>query len=109
MYVAITRAENHIFLSRAVSRMRRWQTQYNPPSRFIAELPENLLTTYDLTGNTTPWGKSASTPLAKGDEIQHKIFGAGYIVELWGNSAIVHFDNSQYGIRKIDLKTLARL
>lgn len=108
MYVAMTRAENHLFLSRATSRMWRWQTQYNPPSRFLKEIPEELIQSYDLTGNPNS-STSHISPLAKGDEVQHKIFGIGYIVELRWNSAIVHFDNNQYGIRKIDTKTLARL
>jgi DNA helicase-2/ATP-dependent DNA helicase PcrA len=48
MYVGITRAENHLFLSHAHSRMQRGQTKMNPPSRFLAELPEDLIKRYDL-------------------------------------------------------------
>jgi DNA helicase-2/ATP-dependent DNA helicase PcrA len=50
MYVAITRAKDHVFLSYAHSRMQRGQTKMNPPSRFIDELPQELLKKYDLAG-----------------------------------------------------------
>jgi DNA helicase-2/ATP-dependent DNA helicase PcrA len=56
MYVAITRAKDHIFLSYAASRMQWGQTKYNPPSRFIAELPQDLLKTYDLGGGASAGG-----------------------------------------------------
>lgn len=42
-YVAITRAENRLTLSYAKSRMIRGETQYNPLSRFVKEIPRDLL------------------------------------------------------------------
>lgn len=48
MYVGITRAKDHLFLSHAQSRQQRGQIKYNPPSRFIEELPPALLKRYDL-------------------------------------------------------------
>jgi DNA helicase-2/ATP-dependent DNA helicase PcrA len=108
MYVAITRAENHLILSRAVSRMHRGQTQYNPPSRFFKELPEELVSMYDFSDTSGSHSGATASPLTKGDEVIHKIFGRGYIVELRGNSAIIKFDQAQYGIRKIDVHKLAR-
>jgi DNA helicase-2/ATP-dependent DNA helicase PcrA len=48
MYVAITRAKDHLFLSYAHSRQQRGQIKYNPPSRFIEEIPQELLKRYDL-------------------------------------------------------------
>jgi DNA helicase-2/ATP-dependent DNA helicase PcrA len=50
MYVAVTRAKDVLFLSCASSRMTRGQTKMNPPSRFLSELPEELVKTYDLAG-----------------------------------------------------------
>ena len=41
-YVGITRAKESLTLSCARSRMINGQTQYNPPSRFIHEIPRNL-------------------------------------------------------------------
>ena len=49
MYVAITRAKDHLFISHANSRRQRGQMKYNAPSRFIAELPEELKKPFDLT------------------------------------------------------------
>ncbi len=42
-YVGITRAEKQLFLSHAWSRLIFGQTQYNPPSRFIDEIPDELI------------------------------------------------------------------
>ena len=50
-YVGITRAMNDLTLTYAKSRMMRGETQYNPVSRFIREIPENLM------DNTLPSGR----------------------------------------------------
>ena len=42
-YVGITRARERLFLSHAWSRMLFGSTQYNPPSRFLDEIPERLV------------------------------------------------------------------
>lgn len=42
-YVGITRARQRLFLANAWSRTLFGQTQYNPPSRFLNELPSELL------------------------------------------------------------------
>jgi DNA helicase II / ATP-dependent DNA helicase PcrA len=42
-YVGITRAEERLYLCHAWSRSLFGATQYNPPSRFLAEIPEELL------------------------------------------------------------------
>ncbi|MBQ8260716.1 MAG: UvrD-helicase domain-containing protein [Lachnospiraceae bacterium] len=42
-YVAITRAKDQLFISCAKARMVRGETQYNPVSRFVKEIPENIL------------------------------------------------------------------
>jgi DNA helicase-2/ATP-dependent DNA helicase PcrA len=42
-YVAITRARNRLYLSHAQTRMLHGQTRYNIPSRFLEEIPQNLL------------------------------------------------------------------
>ena len=44
-YVGITRAERRLFLSHAWCRSLFGMTTYNPPSRFLAELPEELVET----------------------------------------------------------------
>ena len=42
-YVGITRAQQRLYLTHAWSRTLYGQTQYNPPSRFLKEMPEHLL------------------------------------------------------------------
>ncbi|MEZ5225652.1 MAG: 3'-5' exonuclease [Acidimicrobiales bacterium] len=42
-YVGITRAEERLYVTHAWSRMLFGQSQYNPPSRFLDEIPENLI------------------------------------------------------------------
>ncbi|NNE12172.1 MAG: UvrD-helicase domain-containing protein, partial [Ilumatobacter sp.] len=49
-YVGITRAMRRLFVSHAWSRMLFGNTQYNPPSRFLDEVPEQLI---ESKGNTT--------------------------------------------------------
>ncbi len=41
-YVGVTRARERLFVSHAWHRMLFGQSQYNPPSRFLAEMPEEL-------------------------------------------------------------------
>ena len=42
-YVGITRARERLYLSHAWSRTLYGSTQYNPPSRFLDEIPEHLV------------------------------------------------------------------
>ena len=49
-YVGITRAQNRLFISHAWSRSLYGTTAYNPPSRFLEEIPEELI---DATGNVS--------------------------------------------------------
>ena len=46
-YVGITRARERLFVSHAWSRMLWGATQYNPPSRFIEEIPSELVQVVD--------------------------------------------------------------
>lgn len=47
-YVGLTRARQRLFVSHAWHRMLFGQSQYNPPSRFLAEIPVEL---FDRQGN----------------------------------------------------------
>jgi DNA helicase II / ATP-dependent DNA helicase PcrA len=49
-YVGITRAMKRLFISHAWSRMLFGNTQYNPPSRFLDEIPADLV---EQTGNVS--------------------------------------------------------
>lgn len=108
MYVGITRAENHLFFSHAQSRMQRWQTRMNPPSRFIDELPTELLKKYDLAWGSYGWGieKQEIYDFEEGDIVRHKLFGKWYVLETWKELAIVKFDNTKFWVRKIEMRFL---
>ncbi len=61
-YVGITRAMHRLFVSHAWSRMLFGSTQYNPPSRFLDEIPEEL---FERRGDTS--GPSRSSFRSGGD------------------------------------------
>jgi len=55
-YVGITRAREQLYLTHSWSRMLHGQTSYNPPSRFIDEIPAELLD--DRSDDTQRLGSS---------------------------------------------------
>jgi DNA helicase-2/ATP-dependent DNA helicase PcrA len=61
-YVGITRARERLYLSHAWSRTLYGSTQYNPPSRFLDEIPEGLVEQVDGSrrGSRRSSGGSAS-------------------------------------------------
>ncbi|GII24178.1 DNA helicase PcrA [Planosporangium mesophilum] len=67
-YVGITRARKRLYLSRAVTRSAWGQPQYNPASRFLEELPEDLVRWERTDASYTSWsggggvGGRASAP-----------------------------------------------
>ncbi|MEV4841629.1 DNA helicase PcrA [Micromonospora matsumotoense] len=54
-YVGITRARQRLYLSRAVTRSAWGQPSYNPPSRFLEELPPELVRWERTEGTYTSW------------------------------------------------------
>src|SRR6185369_15197397 len=54
-YVGITRARHRLYLSRAVTRSAWGQPQYNPPSRFLDELPKELVRWERTDAAYTSW------------------------------------------------------
>jgi DNA helicase-2/ATP-dependent DNA helicase PcrA len=54
-YVGITRARRRLYLSRAVTRSAWGQPSYNPPSRFLPELPADLVRWERTEGAYTSW------------------------------------------------------
>ena len=55
-YVGITRAQQRLYLTHAWSRTIYGQTQYNPPSRFLGEMPEHLFDVRESEGAATGYG-----------------------------------------------------
>ena len=103
MYVAVTRAKDVLFLSHAHSRMTRWQTKMNPPSRFLDEIPWELLKKYDLSSG---WANEKTYDINEWNIVRHKLFGKWYVLEVRNNLAIVKFYNPKFGVRKIESRFL---
>ncbi|MEK8109372.1 3'-5' exonuclease [Micromonospora sp. M12] len=59
-YVGITRARQRLYLSRAVTRSAWGQPSYNPPSRFLEELPTELVHWERTEGSYTSWAGGAA-------------------------------------------------
>ena len=110
-YVGITRAKKKLYLTKTRGRMLFGSTTHNAPSRFLAEIPDNLIETsgdrfssmsstpasfgygktsldsssYNINKKLTP---SFTKPIQKntttynvGDNVLHKVFGKGMIVK----------------------------
>lgn len=111
MYVAITRAKDHLFISHTASRRQRGNTSYNPPSRFIQELPPDLIKSYDLISSSSSnnENKKQINQISAGDSVHHKLFGKWEAIEIRNNTWIIKFDNPKYWLRKIELKLLQKV
>lgn len=106
MYVAITRAKDMLFISHANSRMTWWQVRMNPVSRFLQEIPNDLLKFYDLTNSSWPTQKSSIT---EGCTVRHKLFWTWYVLEVWNDLWIVKFHNPKFWLRKVELRFLEEI
>ncbi len=112
-YVGITRARERLYLCHAWSRTLFGTTDFYPPSRFLSEIPEELV---EVLGEARPVGGGAgahreavvsaainagttSSPslrnLRVGDDVGHETFGEGVIIDLIGDGdkaeAIIRF------------------
>ncbi len=66
-YVGITRAMRRLFISHAWSRMLFGSTQYNPPSRFLDEIPASLMEAKgNITGRSS-YGRQSYRPRSGGE------------------------------------------
>ena len=119
MYVALTRARRRLYLSYAQSRMLHGQTRYNIASRFLEELPENLLRRINggRAGSIFAPGVRAATvfspglydpppasPWRVGQNVIHPRFGPGVIVNAEGRGTDARV---QVNFRSEGLKWLA--
>jgi len=98
MYVAITRARRRLYVTQAQSRMLHGQTRYNVPSRFLTELPPDLvqwLSPYRrkaIDVDDAEWGRVTRAPQATpaapawriGQSVKHTKFGLGVIIDAEG-------------------------
>jgi len=90
-YVGITRAKKHLYLTRAWTRTMWGSANYNGPSRFLAEIPEQLMEQAErvLRSATmearTPKNTVSDADIAVGDSVTHKHWGAGVVREIVGS------------------------
>lgn len=94
-YVGITRARERLFLTRALTRSVWGAPSFNPQSRFLEEIPEDLIIFKRANGDieetlsegNNPWGrdKSQVMQLTIGDKVTHDKFGLGTVVEVAGS------------------------
>jgi DNA helicase-2/ATP-dependent DNA helicase PcrA len=109
-YVGITRARVRLYLSRSVTRSAWGQPQYNPASRFLAELPPELVRWERTEAAVTSWGgvggragprladrigggasltTASQLPrvpaLSAGDRVNHQRYGLGRVLTVQGS------------------------
>jgi DNA helicase-2/ATP-dependent DNA helicase PcrA len=100
MYVAITRARRRLYLSHAQSRMLHGQIRYGLPSRFLDELPEQVLLHLNRRAESVHPSGGYSAPAAPrspqagndtgyrvGQSVAHAKFGTGIIIDFEGRGA----------------------
>ena len=103
MYVAVTRARQRLYLCFAQTRMLHGQTRYNLPSRFLDEIPEDLLKYLSAragkagyavpsapTFGGTPRRSDSSRDaggLRIGQSVTHPKFGLGVIISAEGGGS----------------------
>ena len=95
-YVGMTRAMKRLYLSRAVARSTWGQPNYNPESRFLAEIPAELVDRQGEepgplglsgSGYTRPEKRDAPVMvLVAGDRVLHDKFGMGTVVSVMGEN-----------------------
>ena len=86
-YVGITRAQQRLYLTSAWARTLWGSTQYNPPSRFLKEIPEALVTEHRAPGRSgragagSSWGgrvwQGGGAGGRLGEDTEGRVFGRG--------------------------------
>lgn len=125
MYVAITRARKRLYITMAQQRMLHGQTQFGIVSRFVEEIPPEVLhylsikkTAYDSYGNTRQTAtfkdkiiddyKQPQTyaGFRIGQNVRHAKFGTGVIIDAAdkGESARLTINFGKQGVKELDTK-----
>jgi len=118
MYVAITRARQRLCLSYAQSRMLHGQTRYNLASRFLEEVPSELVRRLGgrgsvrtrrggpaVTESIAAYAVPSASPWRVGQDVVHPKFGPGVIVNVLGrgDDARVEVNFNQVGRKELVL------
>ena len=91
-YVGITRARHKLYLTYTEFRRLYGQDSYNPPSRFINEIPNEHLEfvrpkqSYKSAffGTSSLDNTDTGTPFNLGEIVRHKVFGEGVVLSIEG-------------------------
>ena len=101
-YVGITRAMQQLVVTYAETRRLHGNETYNKISRFVREIPVDLLQEVRLSGSIShpvmqPAATQAASGLSLGQRVIHPVFGEGVILNAEGSGAHtriqVKFDN----------------
>jgi DNA helicase-2/ATP-dependent DNA helicase PcrA len=110
MYVGVTRARERLYLTHAWSRALFGTTSYNPPSRFLAEIPSDLVRAIEDEESVIGGSGSTVTPIraavegrrepvqvSAGDTVMHERWGEGVVLTVSGSGtdaeATVRFED----------------
>jgi DNA helicase II / ATP-dependent DNA helicase PcrA len=98
-YVGMTRARDRLYLTSAWKRMLFGASNYNTPSRFLKEVPAQLLEKAGKRKRTSnaeaSWsGRNSLSPdsLASGDRVRHDKWGLGLVREIIGEGERTEVD-----------------
>ena len=111
-YVAITRAMEKLYVTHAESRRLHGTDTFNPPSRFLKEIPKDLIDEIRPRAQTNiPYNRKDFSEtkiefeqeigIALGQKVKHKTFGEGIVLnyEGSGESARVQVNFDQSGTK----------
>ena len=103
-YVGITRAKERLYITNAKRRMLFGNTNMNPPSRFIAEIDNNLIEkeeskTENKVFNKTNFYEGDRIDYKHGEIVMHASFGKGVVIDNDERFVTVAFDK-RFGIKK---------
>ncbi len=109
-YVGLTRARERAFISNAANRRTYGQWVNNIPSRFIEELPDDVIeVSSEVQARSSHWDSSGHAPsapspftkrtetasgLSVGGRVIHAAFGEGTIIVIDGNKLDIVFDST---------------
>ncbi len=109
-YVAITRAKHKLYISYSQKRGKGRVTQYNLPSPFLQDIPEELIETYNFTSEVVEKNEKKieknyfitseqndKLKFKSGMIVKHKKFGIGKILAIIGGDngqkVVIYFKN----------------
>jgi DNA helicase-2/ATP-dependent DNA helicase PcrA len=93
-YVGITRAQDKLYLTSAWQRMLFGGSSYNPPSRFLQEVPDTLMSKAPKRQKQRPADRAAASgprttvsagQVGPGDRVRHDKWGLGTVREIVGD------------------------